>query len=233
MIEFHHVTKRYSGNVTALDAADFRVEPSEFVLLTGPNGAGKSTVLKLLYLDEQPDEGEISMTFGPDQVYNSRERIAPKRVQWLRRHLGVVFQDFKLLPDRDVFENVALALRVSGVPEPRLKERVVEVLALTGLSHRQRSLPHELSGGEQQRVAIARALVSNPSLILADEPTGALDTKSTSDIMDLIDKENQRGRTIILITHEESVASRAQRIIRLSDGKVLEDRVLAKFGNNL
>jgi cell division transport system ATP-binding protein len=221
MIEFHHVTKRYSGNVTALDAADFRVEPSEFVLLTGPNGAGKSTVLKLLYLDEQPDEGEISMTFGPDQVYNSRERIAPKRVQWLRRHLGVVFQDFKLLPDRDVFENVALALRVSGVPEPRLKERVVEVLALTGLSHRQRSLPHELSGGEQQRVAIARAVANEPYVLLADEPTGNLDPETSQGILRLFQDIHALGATVIMATHDEPlIQNLPYRRIRLERGAV-------------
>ena len=178
-------------------------------------------MLKLLYLDEQPDEGEISMTFGPDQVYNSRERIAPKRVQWLRRHLGVVFQDFKLLPDRDVFENVALALRVSGVPEPRLKERVVEVLALTGLSHRQRSLPHELSGGEQQRVAIARAVANEPYVLLADEPTGNLDPETSQGILRLFQDIHALGATVIMATHDEPlIQNLPYRRIRLERGAV-------------
>jgi cell division transport system ATP-binding protein len=224
MIEFDLVTKFYPGGVTALHGAEFRVEPGEFALLTGPNGAGKTTVLKLLYMDERPDEGEIRISLGPDHAYDSGESISHAGVQRLRRRLGVVFQDFKLLPDRNVFENVALALRVVDAPESRVQRRVHEVLALTNLSHKAERLPRELSGGEQQRVAIARAVANEPYLVLADEPTGNLDPQVSLEILRIFQNINASGATILMATHDyDLIAPLPYRRIRLEHGKVLKE----------
>jgi len=222
MIRFNQVAKIYPGGGRALDGADFHIESGEFVFLTGPNGAGKTTVLKLLYLNETADEGEVSFTFGNDHHYSSLERIARSKIQLLRRHLGIVFQDFKLLTDRNVFENVALALRVASVPEDLLQRRVEEVLALTGLTDKARNLPQEISSGEQQRVAIARAVANNPHVILADEPTGNLDPDASREIVRILEEIHKSGTTVIMATHDESlIQSLPYRRIRLEWGKVV------------
>ncbi len=223
MIHFKQVTRIYPGNVRALDGADLSVQQGEFVFLTGPNGAGKTTVLKLVYLNESADEGEITLSFGPDHSYTSRESISRGRVQLLRRHLGIVFQDFKLLNDRSVFENVALALRVAQVADDRLRRRVFEVLSLTGLTHKADKLPQQLSSGEQQRVAIARAVANEPYVLLADEPTGNLDPDTSRDILRILEDIHKAGATVIMATHDEPlIQPLPYRRIRLEHGKVVD-----------
>ena len=177
MIDFTHVTKSYEDNWKALNNVTFRVNKGEFVFLTGHSGAGKSTVLKLIYMDERPDEdrgGQVMVKFTGECVYDSKN-TPDKKIQALRRKMGIVFQDFKLLPDRNVFENVALALRIVGTPSNKINNAVFDALALVGISQKRFAMPYTLSGGEQQRVAIARAMVHNPYVLLADEPTGNLD----------------------------------------------------------
>ena len=224
MIAFNHVTKIYPGGTIALDCVDFRMEQSEFVLLTGANGAGKTTVMKLLYLDEHPDEGEIQIAFGGDSPYHSREGATSRRIQGLRRNLGIVFQDFKLLTDRDVFENVALALRVSNAPEAKVRNRVHEALELAGLSDKARRLPLQLSGGEQQRVAIARAMANDPYLLLADEPTGNLDPETSRDILRIFQNIHAAGTAVLMATHDEPLVSGLPyRRIRLDKGRMISE----------
>jgi cell division transport system ATP-binding protein len=203
MITFDHVTKVYPGGWQALDDASFRVDPGEFVLLTGPSGAGKSTILRLIYRDDTPDSGEITVSFGPGEEYRSGKKTSRGRVQKLRRKLGIVFQDFKLLPDRTIFDNVALALRAADVPEPRVKQRVYEVLTMVRLSPKARRFPHELSGGEQQRAAIARAMANNPHVVLADEPTGNLDPETSVEILRIFHDIHLAGTAVLMATHDE------------------------------
>jgi cell division transport system ATP-binding protein len=203
MISFENVTKIYPGGWQALENASFSVDPGEFVLLTGPSGAGKSTILKLIYMDDAPDSGTITVSFGPGEEYHSGKRISRGRVQKLRRKLGIVFQDFKLLPDRTIFDNVALALRAADVPEQRVKQRVYEVLTLVRLSPKARRFPHELSGGEQQRAAIARAMANNPHMVLADEPTGNLDPETSVDILRIFHDIHLTGTAVLMATHDE------------------------------
>ena len=177
MIHFTHVTKSYEANWKALNNVTFRINKGEFVFLTGHSGAGKSTVLKLIYMDERPDEqrgGQVMVKFSDNVLYDSKN-TPDDRIQALRRKMGIIFQDFKLLPDRNVFENVALALRIVGTPSNKINAAVFDALALVGISQKRFAMPYTLSGGEQQRVAIARAMVHNPYLLLADEPTGNLD----------------------------------------------------------
>lgn len=203
MITFDRVTKVYPGGWQALEQASFRIDPGEFVLITGPSGAGKSTVLRLIYMDERPDSGEVTVSFGPREEYHSGRKIPFGRVQRLRRKLGIVFQDFKLLPDRSVFENVALALRAANEPEARVKQRVYEVLTLVRLSAKARRFPHELSGGEQQRAAIARAMANNPYVVLADEPTGNLDPETSLEILRIFHDIHVAGTAVLMATHDE------------------------------
>jgi cell division transport system ATP-binding protein len=203
MITFENVTKVYSGGWQALDRASFRIDPGEFVLLTGPSGAGKSTVLRLIYMDERPDSGHVTVSFGPKEEYHSGKAISRGRVQKLRRKLGIVFQDFKLLADRNVFENVALALRAGDEPEAHVKKRVNEVLELVGLSPKARRFPHELSGGEQQRAAIARAMANNPYMVLADEPTGNLDPDTSMEILRIFHDIHVAGTAVLMATHDQ------------------------------
>jgi cell division transport system ATP-binding protein len=196
VIQFSHVTKGYKGDFVALQDLSFAIEKGEFVFLSGASGAGKTTVLKLLYLDEYPTSGRVFIC-GYDS-YKIRSRDIPH----LRRKLGVVFQDFKLLPDRTTFENVAFALRVTGRPEREIKRKVFEVLAATGLSHKASFYPSQLSGGEQQRVCIARAMVNDPWVLLADEPTGNLDWEVSKDIVGLLQSINSCGTTVVMATHD-------------------------------
>jgi cell division transport system ATP-binding protein len=206
MISFIHVSKKYEKDWTALKDVHFRLDRGEFVFLTGPSGAGKTTILKLIYMDERPDIGEVLISFNKDLAYRSAETSLSK-IQLLRRRLGIVFQDFKLLPDRNVFENVAFALRVAGYSSKRLKQRVYEVLTLTGISHKAKNLPHQLSGGEQQRVSIARAMANEPYIVLADEPTGNLDPQTSHEIVKIFQNINASGTAVLMATHDYSLSN--------------------------
>ena len=201
IISFIHVSKKYEKDWKALQDVHFRMDRGEFVFLTGPSGAGKTTILKLIYMDEKPDIGEVLISFNKDLAYRSTETSMSK-IQLLRRRLGIVFQDFKLLPDRSVFENVAFALRVAGDSNQRIKHRVFEVLTLTGISHKAKNLPHQLSGGEQQRVSIARAMANEPYIILADEPTGNLDPQTSHEIVKIFQNINASGTAVLMATHD-------------------------------
>jgi cell division transport system ATP-binding protein len=218
VIETHHLSKAYRPGVFALRDLSFTVEKGEFVFLTGPSGAGKSTLFKLLLRADVPTSGDV--------IINGRNlaRLSNPQVQAYRRTIGFVFQDFKLIPRKTVFDNVALVPRLMGVSETQLKRRVTQALNEVGLQERLKAYPMELSGGEQQRVAIARALVNNPSILLADEPTGNLDSQTSIEILALFDELHNDGQTIVVVTHEPDVAAHGQRIVRLKDGKVVEDR---------
>ncbi|MCC7197149.1 cell division ATP-binding protein FtsE [Candidatus Peregrinibacteria bacterium] len=218
MIVFENVTKKY-GKTAVLDKVNLTIENGEFVSLIGPSGAGKSTFVYTLIGAEKIDSGSI-MVDGYT-VNTMKDRA----IQFYRRRIGVVFQDYKLLPQKNVYENVAFALEVCGFEREDIKKRVPEVLDIVGLKGKARQFPHQLSGGERQRVAIARALVHNPGLIVADEPTGNLDPKTALEIIDLLLKINAEGTTILLTTHnKELVDFLKRRVVTLEDGKVANDR---------
>ncbi len=220
MIQMFHVSKRYQGDAPALVDINLHVEKGEFVFLTGPSGAGKTTLLKLIFCAELPTSGQLLVT-GRNVA-----RIGRSGVPYLRRHIGVVFQDFKLLPNRTVLDNVALTLDVLGVPRRESVRRVKGMLKQVGLEHKADSFPPRLSGGEQQRVAIARALVNDPAILLADEPTGNLDPKLTIEIMDLLRDFSARGTTVLVATHDRSLLERYQkRTIAIEGGKVVVDQM--------
>ncbi len=217
MIETYHLSKVYSRGVYALHDLSLRVEKGEFVFLTGPSGAGKSTFLRLMLRQELASEGQL--------IVNGRNvaELRPREVQAYRRGLGFVFQDFKLIPRRTVFENVAFVPRVLGVPEAQQKRRAYQVLKWVGLQHRMNAYPMELSGGEQQRIAIARALVNDPTLILADEPTGNLDPDLSLEIMNLFREINARGTTVVVATHDrELIRQVGRRTLTLDHGQLVE-----------
>ena len=214
MIRLFHVSKSYARDTTALADINLTVEKGEFVCLTGPSGAGKTTLLKLIFCAEQADEGQI-LVDGRNIVRMRRTQVAE-----LRRSIGVVFQDFKLLENRTVFENVAVPLAILGLPADTIEKRVATILRLVGLERRTYRIPIRLSGGEQQRVAIARSLVNDPKILLADEPTGNLDSKTGIEIMALIHALHEQGRTIIVVTHDLKVAKHCKREIYIKDGKV-------------
>jgi cell division transport system ATP-binding protein len=196
VIQFSHVTKTYANSFEALADVSFYIDKGEFVFLTGASGAGKTTLLKHIYMEEFPTKGQVFVG-GHDSKYTRPEDV-PK----LRRKLGIVFQDFRLLSDRDIFENVAFAMRVTGKREREVKRKVFEVLAQTGLSHKCSYFPQQLSGGEQQRVCIARAIVNDPWILLADEPTGNLDVGVSRDILALLQTINSWGTTVLMATHD-------------------------------
>lgn len=215
MVELHNVTMKYSTG-DGIEKVNFNVAPGEFVFLVGPSGAGKSTVLKMIYMDEWPDEGYVVVD-GYSSLY-----IRNKDVPHLRRKLGIVFQDFKLLTDRDVFENVAFALRVTKTKRKEMKKRVLRVLAAVGLSHKRNKMPLELSGGEQQRVSMARALVNDPFILLADEPTGNLDPEVSEEIMELLQKINISGTAVLMATHNYPLVERHKgRVVRIDRGRIV------------
>lgn len=215
MIQMLHVFKSFAARTPALEDVTFRVDAGEFVVLTGPSGAGKTTLLRLLYAAEWPERGHV--------VVNGRNltRLPRRRIPEFRRSLGIIFQDFKLLPTKTAFENVAFAQRVLAFPERELRRRVTEVLKRVGMIHRKDALPQQLSGGEQQRVALARALVNEPALILADEPTGNLDDVLAQDIMALLYELNVDGTTVLIATHDRQlVASAPGRVLALDRGRL-------------
>lgn len=217
MIKFLDVTKRY-GNVTALNNVNFEIEMGEFVFLVGPSGAGKSTMLKLIYREEVPTHGTVLV--GRIDV----SHLKPQHVPKLRRRMGIVFQDFKLLPGQSAFDNVAYILRALGVSPVEIRKRVLGALKVVGLIDKLDARPEELSGGEQQRVGIARAIVNGPSLVIADEPTGNLDPDTSLEIMNLLDQINQRGTTILISTHNHQIVNQmGKRVIEMRNGEVSQD----------
>lgn len=223
MIIFDKVTKHY-GTLKALDGVSFEIQPQEFVILVGPSGAGKSTLIKLLLCEEKPTFGKITID-GKD-IHLLKEKFIP----YYRRQIGVVFQDFKLLRDKTVFENVAFALEVSGKPDEQVKKEVKKILELVGLKDKEDNFPGELSGGEKQRVAIARALVFNPKFLIADEPTGNLDPENSWEIAKLLLKINELGTTVLLATHNRDIVDAIhKRVISLKDGKLVHDRKKSKY----
>jgi cell division transport system ATP-binding protein len=218
MISLRGVTLTYPNGVCALSDVDLEVAKGSFVFLVGHSGTGKSSLLKLLYREMRPSSGEVI-------VDNIRvDRLRRSKVAALRRNIGVVFQDFKLLSHKTVWENVAFALQVTGAHTKDVKRQVPRSLDLVGLSHKSRMFPTELSGGEQQRAAIARALVNNPKILLCDEPTGNLDPSNTTEIMELLQRINLKGTTVLVATHNAAVVDRMRRrVIRLEEGRVLHD----------
>lgn len=214
MIKAKNVTKKF-GEIVALSEVSFEVDKGEFVFITGPSGAGKTTILKLILREIAPDEGEI--TFDGINLTGLPEKEIPA----IRQQIGSVFQDFKVLPERTLRENVEVALAVTGIPQEEWGARVDKILELVGLEKRSELFPSQLSGGELQRVSLARALVVNPKLILADEPTGNLDWDTADGIMDIFEKINKEGKTIIMATHnKEIIAKLGKRVIALKDGKI-------------
>ena len=219
MIRVENVSALF-GSVPVFENLSLRVGPGEFVCLVGRTGSGKTTLLRLLYFDLFPASGEVIV----NGMSSSSTR--KKDVPLLRRSLGIVFQDFKLLEERNVYENVAFALEVTGTPRHDIGKRVLRVLADVGLSHKRNSRPEELSGGEQQRVGIARALVNNPVILLADEPTGNLDAATSLEILQLLKEINAKGTAVLLATHnEEMIRKSGGRILRLAEGRLTEERV--------
>ena len=217
MIETHHLSKLYSRGLYALQDLSLNVDKGEFVFLTGPSGAGKSTFLRLLLMQETPSEGEIFVN-----GYNL-SKLSRGEVQEYRRGIGFIFQDFKLIPTRTVFENVSFVLEVLGVPAAQQRRRAFQVLKWVGLQHRMNAYPRDLSGGEQQRIAIARALVNDPALVLADEPTGNLDPDLSLEIMNLLREINAGGTTVLVATHDrELIRLVGRRTITLDQGRIVE-----------
>jgi cell division transport system ATP-binding protein len=218
VVEFKDVTKVYDGGSVAVQSASMRIGRGEFVFLVGPTGCGKSTCMRLLMKELEPSRGEISIAGRP------LSEVPRSRVPYLRRNLGVVFQDYKLLPNRTVYENVAYALQVTGGTRREIREKVPDILRLTGLSLKLHSRPDQLSGGEQQRVSVARAFVNHPPLLLADEPTGNLDPETSIGIMQLLYRINKTGTTVVVATHDvEMVNKMRRRVIELSQGRVVRD----------
>ncbi|MBK8801818.1 MAG: ATP-binding cassette domain-containing protein [Fibrobacteres bacterium] len=223
MIQFLHVTHTYEGTWKGIDDITFRIEPGEFVFLTGTSGAGKTTLLKHIYMEELPDTGRggrVLIGLPGEDVFDSN-RIRRSRIQRLRRDIGVVFQDFRLLTDRDVWDNVAFALRVRGHSGKLLKRRIEDVLERTRLTSRRHAHPHELSGGEQQRVSIARAIAGEPYIVLADEPTGNLDRENAEGVLDIFRQLHASGTTIVMATHDLQLLERLpHRQLQLENGRL-------------
>ena len=227
MIEFKNVSKTYNNKDFVLKNVDLRIEDGEFVFIVGPSGSGKTTLTKLLLREEKVSEGRLVINgYRLDKMRSSK-------VPYLRREMGVVFQDFRLFPKKTVYENVAFAMEVIGAPRSTIKTRVPFFLEQVGLSEKLKSCPTELSGGEQQRVALARALVNNPDIIIADEPTGNIDPKKSVEIMDLLVKLNEKlNKTVIVVTHEQNLVDRyRKRVITITDGEIVDDRIGGMFND--
>jgi cell division transport system ATP-binding protein len=224
MIAFQNVSKVYNAHSVALEDVDFRINPGEMVSLVGRSGAGKSTLIKLLIGEEKPTKGRIF--FGQYEVNKFQDKDLPA----FRRHIGIVFQDFRLLAAKNAYENVAFALEVAGRPQAEIMELVPQVLDMVGLSDKTTNFPHELSGGEKQRVAIARAMVHRPEVIIADEPTGNLDPFHSWEIINLLQKINQLGTTVILATHEKDIVNALdRRVVTLDHGRIIRDEEKGKY----
>jgi cell division transport system ATP-binding protein len=224
VIDFRSVTKRYSSGDLGLVDATFSVAPGEFVFLVGSTGSGKSTIMRLLIKELEPTSGDIRVA-GQDLATIGRRGV-PK----YRRNLGVVFQDFKLLPNRTVHDNVAYAIQVTGGTRKEVRQKVPDILRLTGLATKLHSYPSELSGGEQQRVSVARAFVNHPPLLLADEPTGNLDPDTSIGIMQLLYRINRTGTTVVVATHDKAMVDRMRRrVIEVSNGRIVRDERIGRY----
>src|SRR5450631_892935 len=226
MIRFDNITKTYKGSTVALRNISVEIDKGEFVFLVGSSGSGKTTFIRLLLREELPDPGGHIWEAGRDIV-----ELPKWRVPYLRRNIGCVFQDFRLLPNKSVFENVAFALEVIGRPRHVVANQVPQVLDLVGLANKRDNLPNELSGGEQQRVAVARAFVNRPLILLADEPTGNLDPQTSQGIMQLLDRINRTGTTVVVATHDEVLVDKMRRrVIELSNGNMVRDQARSVYG---
>lgn len=224
MILLDRVTKKYKNKSAALERINLHVEAKEFVIIVGPSGAGKSTLLKLLTREEKPTSGKI-IVGGIDY-----ERLKDKDIPYLRRKIGVVFQDFKLLDNRTVFENVAFALEIVGMSNREIRHTVPKVLEIVGLKGKEDNYPHELSGGERQRVAIARAIVRQPKILIADEPTGNLDPKHAWDVIRVLEKINRYGTTVLLTTHNKEIVDKLKRrVVTIQGGKLSSDKARSDY----
>lgn len=218
MIKLEHVSKSYSAGIPALNDISLNIEEGEFVFIVGNSGSGKSTLIKLLLKELEPTKGVI--TINNRNLNAIRRKQTPK----YRRNVGVVFQDFRLLKDRNVYENVAFAQKVIGTPARLIRSSVPTMLSMVGLAAKYKSYPKQLSGGEQQRVAIARALVNQPKILLADEPTGNLDNHNAWEIMKLLEEINQKGTTVVVVTHNlEIVKAMKKRVITMKKGVIISD----------
>ncbi len=218
MIKLDHVSKSYSTGAPALNDVSIHIEKGEFVFIVGDSGSGKSTLIKLLLRELVPTSGTIEV--NGVNVGKLRHRKIPK----FRRNIGVVFQDFRLLKDRNVYENVAFAQRVVQVPNKEIKKNVPSILSIVGLAGKYKARPKQLSGGEQQRVALARALVNNPPILLADEPTGNLDPKNSWEIMKLLEEINEKGTTVLVVTHNREIVNEMKkRVVTMNKGVIVSD----------
>lgn len=226
MIEFINVSKLYNHNVRALSNINISIDKGEFIFLVGQSGAGKSTMVKLLLKETEPTSGRI---YFKNKDITS---VSNRKVPYLRRNIGIVFQDFRLLPQKNVYDNVAFAMRIIGACNKEIRRQVPIILSLVGLSNKAKNYPNQLSGGEQQRVSIARALINNPDLIIADEPTGNLDPNTAWEIMKLIKDINNRGTTIIMATHASDIVNyMKKRVIALNRGRIVRDEEKGVYGN--
>jgi len=224
MINLQGVYKNYGGNVVALDNIHLQIEAGEFVSVVGQSGTGKTTLVKLIIAEEKPTEGQIEV--GGWDICNIHQHQVP----FLRRQIGVVFQDFKLLPKKTVYENVAFGLLVSGASRQRIKEVVPKLLDIVGLKDKMHRYPHQMSGGEQQRVVIARSLIHRPKILVADEPTGNLDSINTQEVIEILKKINEFGTTILLVTHNREVVNQLKkRVITLQGGRIVGDEKEGKY----
>ena len=225
MIEMENVYKKYPNGVVAANGISVQIKQGEFVYVVGPSGAGKSTFIKMMYREEVPTKGSITI----DGI--NLAKMKESRVPYLRRQIGVVFQDFKLLPTLTVFENIAFAMEVIEEHPAQIKKRVMETLDLVGLKHKARMLPTELSGGEQQRVSIARSIVNSPKVVIADEPTGNLDPETSWDIMNIFDEINRTGTTVVMATHNKDIVNRIKhRVIAIESGTISRDEQRGDYG---
>ena len=226
LIEFKNVVKKYDNNITATNNISVKIKPGEFVYVVGPSGAGKSTFIKMMYREEAPTSGSIIVN------EYALENIKSREIPFLRRELGIVFQDFKLLPRLTVFENIAYALQVIEKTPEEVEQRVSRVLDLVGLSAKRDNFPAELSGGEQQRVAIARAIANEPSILIADEPTGNLDPETAEGIMEILERVNKQGTTVVMATHNSFIVNEYKhRVLEINGGKIIRDEEEGVYSN--
>ena len=225
MFDLENVSKIYPGGNVALRNISIHIDPGEFVFIVGPSGAGKSTFIKMLFREVLPSAGSIRI--NDVDILN----LQPKEIPYMRRQLGIIFQDYRLLPDRTVYDNVAFAMQVIEAPYRQIKRRVMNVLDLVGLRRRAYAHPNELSGGEQQRIAIARAIVNSPALVIADEPTGNLDPETSREIMEIFQEINNSGTTIIMATHDKQIVdSMSKRVIAIENGEIVRDELNGVYG---
>lgn len=226
MIEFKNVSKMYNNNVKALSDVNVKIDSGDFVFLVGPSGAGKSTFIKMILKEIEPTTGEIIV------AEKELSKVSRRQTPYYRRKIGMVFQDFRLIPTLNVYENVAFAMRVVEASPREIRRRVPMVLSLVGLSHKYKMFPNELSGGEQQRVSLARAIVNNPSVLIADEPTGNLDPETAKEIMELLEDINRAGTTILMATHAKDIVNNMKkRVIAVEKGIVVRDDIRGMYEN--